>query len=181
LDKLYPNQPTQTIKRGLKRSSFVIKTIKISSIILVFAALAVVGGFHLTNQLRTVSERFGIYLLKNNELVISDDEIVWYNKNSHEIKLTKEGVKKIQALNMVSVIYGEPFVLKIGDQEIYNGFFWTPISSIGFQGIAIETFVWADNTIKLQNGYPPGSLQGADPRNDPRIFGHFQKLGKLKQ
>ncbi len=186
--KLTCNQPTtmQTIKqtttiKGRLRGSFIVKTIKASLVILIIAVLAVVGGFYFTNQLRTSSERFGIYLLKNNELVISDNEIIWYNKSSHEIKLTDEGVKKIQALNVVSVIYGEPFVLKIGDQEIYNGSFWTPISSIGFQGIAIETFVWADNTIKLENGYPPGSLQDGDPRNDPRILDHFQKLGKLKQ
>ncbi len=158
------------------------KTIKTSLVILIIAVLAVAGGLYLTNQLRASSERFGIYLLKNNELVISDDEIVWYNKSSHEIKLTEEGVKKIQALKVESVIYGEPFVLKIGDQEIYNGSFWTPISSVPYHGIAIETLVnTTDNTIKLEKGYPSGSLQGADPRNDLRIFDHFQRLGKLKQ
>ena len=158
------------------------RIIKTSLVILIIAVLVVAGGFYLTNQLRASSERFGIYLLKNNELVISDDEIVWYNKSSHEIKLTEEGVKKIQALNVVDVSYGEPFVLKIGDQEIYNGSFWTPISSIPFHGIAIQTLVnTTDNTIKLQNGYPSGSLQNGDSRNDPRVFDHFQKLGKLKQ
>ena len=158
------------------------KTIKTSVAILIIAVFAVAGGFYLTNQQRAASERFGIYLLKNNELVISDDEIVWYNKSSHEIKLTEEGVKKIQALKMVSVIYGEPFVLKIGNQEIYNGSFWTPISSVQYHGIAILTLVnTIDNTIKLKMGYPSGSLQDADPRNDLRIFDHFQKLDKLKQ
>ena len=158
------------------------KIIKTSLVILGIAVFVVAGGFYLTNQLRTSSERFGIYLLKNNELVISDDEIVWYNKSSHEIKLTEEGVKKIQALKVVDVSYGEPFVLKIGDQEIYNGSFWSPISSIPYHGITILTLVnTTDNTIKLVNGYPSGSLQDADPRNDLRIFDHFQKLGKLKQ
>ena len=66
------------------------KTIKASLAILIIAVLAVAGGFYLTNQQRAASERFGIYLLKNNELVISDDEIVWYNKSNHEIKLTEE-------------------------------------------------------------------------------------------
>ena len=157
------------------------KPIKTSVVVLVIAVLAVVGGFYFINQLKaSVNEKFGIYLTKNNELVISDDEIVWYNKSSHEIKLTEEGVKKIQALKVVDVTYGEPFVLKIGDQEIYNGSFWTPISSVSYQGIAIETYFYtSENTIKLQNGYPAGWLQGEDPRNDPRIFDHFQELGKL--
>jgi len=56
----------------------------------------------------------------------------------------------MQALNVVDVSYGEPFVLKIGDQEIYDVPFWTPISSIPFHGIAIQTLVnTTDNTIKL--------------------------------
>jgi len=158
------------------------ETIKISLVILIVAVLVVAGGFYLANQLRVSSEGFGIYLLKNNELVISDDEIVWYNKSSHEIKLTEEGVEKIQALKVESAIYGEPFVLKISNQEIYSGSFWTPISSVSYHGIAIVTLVnTTDNRIKLENGYPSGSFQDADPRNDPRIFDHFQKLGKLRQ
>jgi hypothetical protein len=159
------------------------ETIKISLVILIVAVLVVAGGFYLTNQLRFSSEGFGIYLLKNNELVISDDEIVWYDKSSHEIKLTEEGVKKIQALKVESVIYGEPFVLKIGNQEIYNGSFWTPISSVSYHGIVIETFVnTTDSTIKLEKGYPSSDFfEGVDPRNDSRILDHFQKLGKLKQ
>ncbi len=156
--------------------------IKSLFVILIVAVLVFAGGFYLTNQMRASSERFGVYLQNSNEPVISDDEIVWYNKSSHEIKLTEEGVKKIQALKVEDVTYGDPFVLKIGDQEIYNGSFWTPISSIPYHGIAIVNLVnTPDNTIKLDMGYPSGSLQDADPRNDTRIFDHFQKLGKLKQ
>ena len=155
---------------------------KASWAILVVAVLVVAGGFYLAHQLNAPSERFGIYVLNNNELIISDDEIVWYNKSSHEIKLTEEGAEKIDAIKMISVTYGEPFVLKIGDQEIYSGCFWTPMSSVSHQGIIIETLVDpSDNTIKLEMGYPSGSLQDSDPRNDPMIFDHFQKMGKLKQ
>ena len=84
---------------------------------------------------------------------------------------------------MESVTYGEPFVVKIGNQEIYDGCFWTPISSVSYGGIVIETLVnMTDNTIKLEKGYPSSDFfEGIDPRNDPRILDHFQKLGKLKQ
>ena len=37
---------------------------------------------------------FGIYLLDDDELVISDGDIIAYNKSSHEIKLTEEGTRK---------------------------------------------------------------------------------------
>lgn len=165
----------------MKSISIVEKTIKTLLVILFIAVFVVAWGFYLTYQLRTSSERFGIYLLKNNELVLSDDEVVWYNKSSHEIKLTEEGVKKIQELKGISVISGEPFILKIGNQEIYNGSFWSPISSIQHYGITIVTLVNTDYTIKIENGYPSSSLQDADPRNDLRIFNHFLKLGKIKQ
>ena len=160
------------------------KVIKATLAILAIAVVLVTGIFYFTSQLRGSTEKFGIYVSKNNELVISDDEIVWYDKNSQEIKLTDEGIEKIQTLKVESVTYGEPFVVKIGNQEIYDGSFWTPISSVSYGGIVIETLVnMTDNTIKLEKGYPSSEcfFEGRDPRNDPRILDHFQKLGKLKQ
>jgi len=65
------------------------------------------------------SRKFAIYLLKSNELVISDEDIVWYDENSYEMKLTDEGAGKIQALKVG--VYGEPFSIRIGNEEIYDG------------------------------------------------------------
>ena len=173
----------RTHKRYKKKfigSYFVKRTIKTTLVILAIAVVVVAAIFYFTSQLSGSMERFGIYLLKNNELVISDEEIVWYDKNSYEIKLTDEGIEKIRTLKVGS--YGEPFVVKIGNQEIYDGSFWTPISSVPCHGIVIETLVnTTDNTIKLEKGYPSSDFfEGIDPRNDPRILDHFQKLGKLK-
>lgn len=159
------------------------KIIKATLVILVIAVVVVTGIFYFTSQLRGSTERFGIYLSKNNELVISDEDIVWYDKDSYEIKLTDEGIKRIQTLKVESVVYGEPFVVKIGNQEIYDGSFWTPMSSVSYSRIVIETLVnTTDNTIKLEKGYPSSDFfEGIDARNDPRILDHFQKIGKLKQ
>jgi len=158
------------------------KTIKATLVILLLAVVVAAGIFYFTSQLRGSTETFGIYLLKNNELVISDEEIIWYDKNSYEINLTAEGIERIQMLKVESVTYGEPFVVRIGNQEIYKGSFWTPISSVSYPGIVIETLVnMTDNTIKLEKGYPSSDFfEGVDPRNDQRILDHFQKLGKLK-
>ena len=159
------------------------KIIKSALVILVLAVIIVTGTLYFNSQLRGPTERFGIYLLKNNELVISDEDVMWYDKDSYELKLTDEGIKKIQTLKVESVIHGEPFIVKIGDQEIYNGSFWTSISSVSYQGIVIDTLVnTTDNTIKLEKGYPSSTFfEGIDRRNDPRIIDHFQKLNKLKQ
>ena len=159
------------------------KIIKATLAILAIAVILATGIFYFASQLRGSTERFGIYLSKNNGLVISDEDIVWYDMDSYEIKLTDEGIEKIQTLKVESVTYGEPFAVKIGNQEIYDGSFWTPISSVSYCGIVIETLVnMTENTIKLEKGYPSSDFfEGIDPRNDPRILDHFQKLGKLKQ
>jgi len=150
-------------------------------LILVFAGIfAVFGWFVLCQQLQVSKESFGIYLLENYELVISDEDIVWYNQTSHEVKLAKGGVEKIEALHVS--LYGSPFVVKVNGEEIYNGSFVTPISSIPIppSEVVIETLV-QDNIIKIQRGYPASQFGDQDSRNNPKIFGHFQRIGKLAQ
>jgi len=149
---------------------------------ILFVGIAVVGGwFVLSSQLQTSNEGFGIYLSQNNELVISDRDIVSYNKTSHEIKLTEEGVRKIEALSFEVPMYGKPFVVKLNDREIYNGSFWSPISSVAVSRIVIDTFV-QDNTIRIEAGYPSSEFfKGIDPRNNSEIFEFFRRIGKLTQ
>jgi hypothetical protein len=156
------------------------KIIKTTLVILVIAVVVVAGIFYFTSQLIGSTERFGIYLLKNNEQVISDEEIVWYDKNSYEIKLTDEGAEEIKALKVP--VTGSPFVIKIDGKEIYEGSFWVSFSSLSYSGIVIDTLLIQNNTISIDQGYPSSAFfEGVDPRNDPRIIDNFQKLGKLKQ
>ena len=144
------------------------------------AVAAIVGWFILRHQLQISKGVFGIYLLENNELVISDEDVVWYNRTSHEIKLSTEGVRKIEALQVS--LYGSPFVVRINGEKIYNGTFVTPISSIPPppSEVVIETLV-QNNTIKIQKGYPPSQFANKDARDNPKIYDHFQKIGKLTQ
>jgi len=154
------------------------KKIKIGLVIL-FVGIAVFGGwFILKNQLQISREGFGIYLLENDELVISDKDIISYNKTSHEIKLTEYGIKKIEALKVP--LQGSPFVVKINDEKIYNGSFVTPISSIPPppSEVVIVTLVSDNNTIQIEKGYPTPNV---DPRNNSQLFDYFQKVGKLIQ
>jgi len=147
-----------------------------------FVGVAMVGGWLLlSNQLQPSSKWFGIYILESGELVISDKEIISYNKTSHEIRLTEEGVRKIEALSFGVPMYGKPFVIKLDGRGIYNGSFWSPISSVSASGIVIDTFV-QDNTIRIEAGYPSSEFfKGIDPRNNSEIFEFFRKAGKLTQ
>ncbi len=153
------------------------KSVALSAALL--STLVIIGWLFLNNLSQIPPEGFGIFSLENNELLISDVDIVSYNKSSHEIKLTDEGVEKIKALQVP--VRGKPFVVMLNGREMYNGSFWTPISSISYSGIVIETLVH-NNTIKIEMGYPTSKFfENKDPRDQSEIFGHFQKVGKLVQ
>jgi len=144
-------------------------------IVLLLAGIAIVGWLFLSHQLQG---GFGIYLLDSNKLVISDEDIVSYNKTSHEIKLTAGGVEKIKALKVPMT--GSPFVIKINGKEIYNGSFWFSFSSLSYSGIVIDTLKIQNNTISIDQGYPSSEFfRGVDPRNNSEVFNYFQKIGKL--
>ena len=162
-------EQTHSRRRFLKHSA-------IGSVVAI-VGFAVAGYFLPSHQ---PQGSFGIYLLENNKLVISDEDIVWYSRATHEIRLTELGAKKIEGLHVS--VYGDPFVVKIGGEKIYNGLFVIPLSSVGQQPseAVIETLV-QNNTIKIQMGYPPSQFGAEDPRNNPKIFDYFQSIKKLIQ
>lgn len=147
------------------------------------AAVAVLGALLiLMSQLQTTTEGFGIYLLDNNELVISDKHIMSYNKTSHEIKLSEEGIGRITALDL----YQKPFAIKLRDRDIYDGLFSSYISSKTYSGIVILDVLAVQHgltdRITIEAGYPsPEFFEGIDPRDNPRVLDYFQELGKLTQ
>jgi len=160
------------------------RRIKIGLAFLLVGA-AVVGGWSvLSTRLHTSREGFGIYLLDNNELVVSDKDIVSYNKTCHEIKLTEEGVRKIGALSFEVPVYGKPFVVKLNDREMYNGSFWSSFSSVSCSGVVIVDVLavrdGVTDTVRIEAGYPSSEFfKGVDPRNNLEILDHFQRVGKL--
>jgi len=145
-----------------------------------FAAIVILlvisGAYLLLSVLRPSEEGFGIYLLESGELVISDMEIISYNKTSHEIELTDAGVAKIESIEVP--MNGTGFVVKVGGEEVYRGAFWSPISSFSYHGVVIETLV-TNNSVKIEAGYPPSQFQGEDPRDNPKVFDYLRRVGKL--
>ena len=125
-----------------------------------------------------MNKGFGLYLLDHDELVISDGDIIYYNGSSHEIKLTEAGAKEIEKLSMRVPLNGTRFVMRIKGEDVYDGCFWSPISSLPCSGVVIETLV-RNNTIRIEAGYPPSYFQGEDPRSNPEVFSYFQSVGKL--
>jgi hypothetical protein len=144
----------------------------------------------------TKGEGFAIYLTKDDVLpstmealshfelsdqpIIGINDIIRYNEQTHELKLTQSGIERISQLLVPTS--GKSFLVCIDKNPVYWGAFWTPISSQSFDGVTI----WkpysssAPYIITLELGYPASSSYGGeDPRNKPEIISAFKKAGKL--
>ena len=146
----------------------------------------------------TETEGFAIYLTRDDTPVstmpilshieIADgpvftvDDIISYDKDTHEIELTYEAYKRVTKLVVPTT--GRSFIVCVDRNPIYWGAFWTPISSQSFDGVTIWTFPFSQqgNIIKLELGYPsPDFYEGQDPRSNPEIMQSLEQAGKLKQ
>jgi hypothetical protein len=115
------------------------------------------------------------------EPVISINDIISYNRETHEIELTADAYERVQGLQVPTS--GKSFAVCVDKTPLYWGAFWAPYSSLSFDGVIIEvpTFSEQENTIKIELGYPSGSFfQGEDPRSNPDILESLEKAGKLK-
>jgi len=122
-------------------------------------------------------------LVLETESVLSSDDIVSYDKTSHDIELTQAAFSRIQQIFPLPVkVDGIPFVVCVGKERIYTGAFWTSLSSISYDGVVIMQSFDSDKTIiQIALGYPaPDAFTGNDPRADPRIMKTLEQDGKLK-
>src|SRR4030043_2300467 len=112
--------------------------------------------------------------------IISMKDIITYNAQTHELKLTTSAFERISQLDVP--VRGKSFVVCVDRKPIYWGAFWTPISSLSFDGVTIWKSLSLEqpHVITLELGYPSSSFYGGeDPRNRPEIISAFEKAGKL--
>jgi hypothetical protein len=114
------------------------------------------------------------------EPIISSEDIVTYNAQTHEMKLTPGAFERISQLEVP--VRGKSFLVCVDKAPLYWGAFWTPVSSISFDGVTI----WQPLTPKepyvvtLELGYPSSSFYGGeDPRSDPAVMKSLEQAGKL--
>jgi hypothetical protein len=115
--------------------------------------------------------------------ILSNDDIVSYDKTSHIVELTPAAFGRIQSIfTLPAKVDGIPFVVCVGKERIYTGAFWTPLSSLSYDGVVImQPFDSEKTTIQIALGYPvPDVFTGVDPRADPRILKALEQDGKLK-
>ena len=115
--------------------------------------------------------------------VLTDEGILAYSSSTHELELTDAAYQRIKALFVTPVkVSGLPFVVCVGAQRIYAGAFWTPLSSLSYDGVVILQPLSTDTKhIQIELGYPaPEAFTGNDPRADPRITHALEAAGKFK-
>jgi len=115
--------------------------------------------------------------------LISGIDIQSYDSTTHTIELTPTAYQSIQELYSLPVrVDGLPFVVYATGEPIYAGAFWTPLSSLSYEGIVILQPMDPDSTsIRIDLGYPGQDFYlGDDPRDDPRIIETLKANGKLK-
>jgi len=142
-------------------------------------------------------EGFAIYLLAHDttvseiptmshlelakEPIISITDILWYSKSTHEIELTSEAYRRVAALEVP--VSGKAFAVCVDGHPVYYGAFWTPISSMSFDGVTIELPIRPEpHIVRLQLGYPesPELFKGEDPRGNREILEPLEQAGKLR-
>jgi hypothetical protein len=112
--------------------------------------------------------------------IISIQDIITYNAQTHEIKLTDQAFERISKLEVP--VRGKSFLVCVNKSPVYWGAFWTPISSMSFAGVTIWKPLGSPELkiITLELGYPSSSFyKGEDPRNNPAILQSLEQSGKL--
>ncbi len=118
-----------------------------------------------------------------NPPIISTADILTYTKDTHELELTKPAYSRVQQLFGAPIrVTGIPFVACVGEEPIYVGAFWSPVSSLSHDGVVImQPFSTEEQKIQIQLGYAiPVVDIDSDPRTDPRIMKALDTAGKLK-
>lgn len=100
------------------------------------------------------------------EPIISTEDIISYDAQSHELILTDAAYKRIVQLNVPTT--GKSFLVCIGKEPQYWGAFRTLLSSQSFNGVTIiqpPLNTQENKVIKIGLGYPSESFhKGDDPR-----------------
>ena len=107
------------------------------------------------------------------------NDIVSFNPENCQLTLTPGAMNRIDALQIG--VYGKAFVVCVDRIPVYWGAFWTPISSVPFEGYAIEKPLNNQtNTVTIQAGYPTSSFfTGIGWVDDASIQESFRLAGKL--
>jgi hypothetical protein len=183
---------------------------KLASYIPVRLVVAIITGIMLVSGILVTSicatsegmvtpsndEGFAIYLTKQDippsqmealshvdvadQPIISIKDVITYDAQTHEAKLTEEAFERISQLDVSTG--GKSFIVCVDKASIYWGAFWVLWSSQSFDGVTIwiPPILEEPYFIRLELGYPSSAYyMGEDPRSDPIVIESLEQAGKL--
>jgi hypothetical protein len=165
--------------------------------IISLATYILVGAILILSSCTTPKgEGFAIYLTKEDippnqmealshveiadQPIIAMEDIITYDAQTHELELTETAFERLSQMEVP--VTGKSFLVCLDKGPIYWGAFWTPISSLSFDGVTIwkPLMNQEPQVIKLELGYPASSFySGEDPRNNAEIMKSLEEAGKL--
>jgi len=108
--------------------------------------------------------------------IISVEDVITYDAQTHEIKLTDEAFERISQLDVTT--RGKSFIVCVDKRPIYWGAFWVPWSCTFFVGVTIwlPPILEEPHVIRLELS---GLYSGEDPRSNPVVIESLEQAGKL--
>lgn len=163
--------------------------------LLFFLALTLLTGVgckQVQKQSTSVSTKnpdFGIYLVKNNQLLISQDDVVSYNPDTYTFKLTDEAVKRLDSYSvygenrtpkMDNGLYQQEFSMMLNDTVLYAGVFWSNVSSLSHEGLVLldSTMFPTTKELTIAASYPVGGVLST---RQSSLREYFKSIGKLSR
>ena len=116
------------------------------------------------------------------EPIITTENIENYLWDVHAINLKPDFYKQFLAIFSAGMpMSGVPFVILSNNERIYAGAFWSPASSLSFDGVVImQPFDPSGQPLLISLGYPGDDFfTGEDPRDDPRLLNALEQAGLL--
>jgi hypothetical protein len=110
------------------------------------------------------------------EPIVGPEDVLAYDTATHTMSVSEAAMGRVRELFAAPVpTGGVPFVVTAGGERIYAGAFWTPLSSLSYDGVVIlDTQMLSSvmpGDIRITLGYPaPEVFTGEDPRADRRIL-----------
>jgi hypothetical protein len=114
--------------------------------------------------------------------LLDGDDLVRYDPATHQMELTPAAFRRLRDTYPLPVdVDGIPFVVTVGEEPIYRGALWTPLSSLSFDGVVImQPMVDEPPVIGLALGYPGPDFATDDPRDDGRVIDALGAAGKIR-
>jgi hypothetical protein len=108
--------------------------------------------------------------------IISVEDVITYDAQTHEIKLADEAFERISQLDVSTG--GKSFIVCVDKKSIYWGAFWVPWSCTFFVGVTIwlPPILEEPYVIRLELS---GLYSGEDPRSNPAVIESLEQAGKL--